>query len=59
MSIDIKSIEKLKSDIEILRKQLIELGLCKGLEDHETIQLSQKLDQLLNQYERLKTSREN
>jgi hypothetical protein len=40
--------------IEILRKRLNTLGLCKPLVDPEVIQLSQWLDSLLNVYYNIK-----
>lgn len=36
--------------IEKLRAQLIEVGLIKGLQDPQVIEISQKLDVLINIY---------
>lgn len=38
----------LLTEIEAIRKQLIENGLSEGLTSPKTIELSQKLDHLLN-----------
>ncbi|MDD3269322.1 MAG: aspartyl-phosphate phosphatase Spo0E family protein [Syntrophomonadaceae bacterium] len=40
--------------IEELRKELNELGTIKGLHDPEVIRLSQKLDEIINTYYRLR-----
>ncbi|MGP7816365.1 Spo0E family sporulation regulatory protein-aspartic acid phosphatase [Niallia sp. 01092] len=39
--------------INTLRQDLIEVGLDHGLTSRETIQLSQKLDYYLNQYQQI------
>jgi hypothetical protein len=46
--VDSSEIEKLEMEIESLRKEMMEVGLKKGLSHSHTIYLSQKLDQLLN-----------
>lgn len=53
MNIQLKNLLR---DIERLKKELNELGKVKKLTDPEVVQLSQKLDVLLNEYERLKKS---
>ncbi|MDQ0174600.1 aspartyl-phosphate phosphatase Spo0E family protein [Bacillus chungangensis] len=49
-------LEDLSRKIEKLRKQLNELGKVKSLYDPEVVDTSQKLDELLNEYERLKNT---
>jgi len=43
---------RIVQSIEELRKQLVELGTIKGLQDPEVIRLSQKLDKVINAYYR-------
>jgi len=43
---------KIVQMIEELRKELIEQGTSKGLQDPEVIRLSQKLDEFINTYYR-------
>jgi hypothetical protein len=40
--------------IHVLKDELIEISFLKGLEDSSTIEASQKLDQLIIQYQKLK-----
>lgn len=42
-----------KTQIEILRKELIETGLKYGLDSSDTLIASQKLDELIFQYQKL------
>lgn len=49
-------IDDIKNQIEKLRKQLYELAKEKSLSDPEVVETSQRLDDLLNEYERLKNS---
>lgn len=44
---------KLLSRIEGLREKLNDIGLTRKLIDPEVIQVSQQLDQLLNQYNKM------
>lgn len=46
-------IARLLKYIEETRKELNHLGMCKSLTDPEVINLSQRLDLLLNEYHRL------
>ncbi|MCM3588900.1 aspartyl-phosphate phosphatase Spo0E family protein [Mesobacillus maritimus] len=39
--------------IELLRKQLINMGLTHGFQDHRTIQASQELDYFIYEYQRI------
>lgn len=41
----------MNTQIEVLKKELIEMGIEKGLNDRQTIERSQKLDKLLNEYQ--------
>ena len=50
--------EKLLKRIESLRKKLNKLGLTRDLVDEEVVAVSQQLDQLLNEYQRLKSCRQ-
>ena len=50
-------LEDLNQQIEKLRKHLNELGKVKSLSDPEVVDTSQKLDDLLNEYERLKNTK--
>lgn len=45
--------KRLLKKIEALRKRLNEYGLIHNLVDDEVIQMSQQLDALLNQYQRV------
>lgn len=45
-----RKMSHLKKSIESIREQLHKLARDKGLADHEVIYYSQKLDQLLNEY---------
>ncbi|MEA4900241.1 aspartyl-phosphate phosphatase Spo0E family protein [Desulfitobacterium sp.] len=47
--------KKLLKRIEALRKKLNKLGLTHNLVDDEVVEVSQQLDQLLNQYQRVTT----
>lgn len=42
--------ESIQQEIEILRRQMIESAKTKGYTSCETIQLSQKLDTLINEH---------
>ncbi|MFS0646252.1 aspartyl-phosphate phosphatase Spo0E family protein [Siminovitchia sp. 179-K 8D1 HS] len=42
--------EALLSEINALRKEMIRIGMSKGLNHNQTIELSQKLDIALNKY---------
>ncbi|HLR07780.1 MAG TPA: aspartyl-phosphate phosphatase Spo0E family protein [Bacillota bacterium] len=46
--------QKLLQRIEYLRCQMIKVAREKGLTCRESIEISQKLDQTLNKYQRLK-----
>lgn len=46
--------EKLSHDIHMKREEMIHLGLTNGLDNIETIQVSQELDKLILQYQRYK-----
>ncbi|CQR47854.1 Spo0E like sporulation regulatory protein [Paraliobacillus sp. PM-2] len=41
----------LLSQIELIRKSMVEIALSQGFTSKESIHLSQELDNLLNQYE--------
>lgn len=45
--------KKLLKRIEGLRKRLNEVGLTRNLIDSEVVEVSQQLDRLLNQYQKL------
>ncbi|MEA4902795.1 aspartyl-phosphate phosphatase Spo0E family protein [Desulfitobacterium sp.] len=47
-------LEYLQELIEIMREELIQLGMSRPFTDPEVIRVSQDLDQLLNEYEYLK-----
>ena len=47
--------EKLLKRIETLRRKLNKFGLKRELIDTEVVEISQQLDRLLNQYQKLKT----
>ncbi|RXT01931.1 aspartyl-phosphate phosphatase Spo0E family protein [Ammoniphilus sp. CFH 90114] len=49
--VKVEEIEELLQEIEMLRMQLNRLTLSKGILDSEVIQVSQKLDELLNRYD--------
>lgn len=44
--------EDLLDEIEQLRIEMSKIALQKGPDHHETLEISQKLDQLLNKYDR-------
>lgn len=46
--------DKLMDEIDKLRSKMIAIAMDYGLDSDETIRCSQELDQLLNQYERMK-----
>lgn len=48
--------QEIKADIEEKRKEMIELALKSSFDNEQVIQASDRLDQLLNQYELLKTN---
>lgn len=50
-------LEVLSNDIERLKKKLNELVETKELTDPEIVEISQKLDVLLDEYDRLKDSK--
>ena len=50
-------LEVLSNDIQRLKKKLNELVKTKELTDPEVIEISQKLDVLLDEYDRLKDSK--
>lgn len=50
-------LEVLSNDIQRLKKKLNELVETKELTDPEVIEISQKLDILLDEYDRLKDSK--
>lgn len=43
--------EDLEKAIELLREDLVEFGLTKGLNNYKTIELSKKLDAYLAEYQ--------
>lgn len=47
--------KKLLKRIEELRKRLNKFALTRNLIDHEVVEVSQQLDRLLNQYQRIST----
>ena len=51
------NMKELCKQIETTRKQMTELSREKSFCDNEMIKISQKLDTLLNEYERLKKSK--
>lgn len=40
----------LREEIELIRESMIRVALKKGLSDKETMQLSQKLDDVMNKF---------
>lgn len=44
-------VEKLLRELELTREKMIQAALEKGVSHKETIQLSEQLDRLLNEYE--------
>ncbi|MFD1849214.1 aspartyl-phosphate phosphatase Spo0E family protein [Oceanobacillus bengalensis] len=46
-------------EIEILRKKMTETAGVKGLTDKESIEISQELDRLLNEFEKTKEKESN
>ena len=51
------NMKELCKQIETTRKQMTELSREKSFCDNEMIKISQKLDTLLNEYERLKKAK--
>lgn len=51
------NMKELCKQIETTRKQMTELSRDKSFCDNEMIKISQKLDTLLNEYERLKKAK--
>lgn len=49
-----KDTEQILKEIEELREQMIHVALRKGFQNNESIAISQKLDQLLNEYEKIR-----
>ncbi|WP_062197977.1 aspartyl-phosphate phosphatase Spo0E family protein [Massilibacterium senegalense] len=47
-------IQQLHNEIERKRAELINMGLSLGLDNQLTVQFSQELDDLLNQYQQMK-----
>jgi len=47
--------KKLLKRIEVLRKRLNKFALNRSLVDSEVVEVSQQLDQLLNQYQKIST----
>lgn len=47
--------EQIKTDIEILRKEMVLVGMKNGFGSPNTIIISQKLDVLIFEYQRLST----
>ncbi|AET66394.1 Spo0E like sporulation regulatory protein [Desulfosporosinus orientis DSM 765] len=47
--------KKLLKRIEVLRKRLNAFAFNRSLVDSEVVEVSQQLDQLLNQYQRIST----
>ncbi|MBT2696018.1 aspartyl-phosphate phosphatase Spo0E family protein [Bacillus sp. ISL-40] len=46
-------LEQCEAAIKEKKKEMIKLGMTKGLQNEETIYCSQELDKLLNEYNRL------
>ena len=44
---------KIEQEIEMLREELVYLGMEKGLHDQQVMDISRKLDELINQYYQL------
>jgi len=53
MKTKVLSLEELEYQIDTLRTHMINVGILKGLTHPETIKLSQELDILLNQYQKV------
>lgn len=51
---DTKSFTVLNNEIDTIREAMIEKSRTKGLNDPETIKYSQKLDELIFKYQRLR-----
>nr|WP_302328456.1 aspartyl-phosphate phosphatase Spo0E family protein [Salirhabdus salicampi] len=51
--------ESLLIEIELLRRQLMEVATKKGFSNDESVQMSQELDQLLNRYQLLERNKHN
>ncbi len=49
----IESKQSLLVSIQSLREKMVEIGLNEGLQSNNTIEISQKLDKLLNIYQAL------
>ncbi|WP_440895161.1 Spo0E family sporulation regulatory protein-aspartic acid phosphatase [Amphibacillus sp. Q70] len=47
-------VSNLLARIEHLRRSMIEVAIDKGLSSSESIEISRELDDLLNQYEKIK-----
>ncbi|HZK86876.1 MAG TPA: aspartyl-phosphate phosphatase Spo0E family protein [Syntrophomonas sp.] len=45
-------IMNIEQKIEVLREEMVDLGMKKGFQDQQVIIISRKLDELLNQYYR-------
>ncbi|WP_088126060.1 aspartyl-phosphate phosphatase Spo0E family protein [Bacillus sp. S2-R3J1-FB-BA1] len=45
------TLEKIERDIHMKREEMIQLGLTRGLNSMETIEVSQKMDKLILQYQ--------
>jgi len=50
------SLKHLETSICYLRAQMITIGISKGLTHSDTIKYSQKLDILLNEYQKIKSA---
>ncbi|MEB1806634.1 MAG: aspartyl-phosphate phosphatase Spo0E family protein [Bacillaceae bacterium] len=50
-------LKQLESQIEQKRQQMLEYSLTFGISSAKTLQISQELDELLNQYEEVKNER--
>ncbi|MFD1706574.1 aspartyl-phosphate phosphatase Spo0E family protein [Siminovitchia sediminis] len=46
-----KTKQTLQKEINALRREMIMTGMTKGLSSKKTVEVSQKLDHILNQYE--------
>jgi stage 0 sporulation regulatory protein len=55
----ILSLKEMEYKIDILRTHMIAIGKLKGLTHPDTIQSSQELDFLLNQYQKIKSKESN
>lgn len=47
--------EEVQFKIEEIRNQMIDAGLLKGLTHPDTIKISQELDLLMNEYQKIQT----